>query len=175
MKKLSISALVISVALAAGAYAGAASGPGDGRSGFDGPGDLLQLPATKGSIPEHLKTAIIEYLDLSEAQIDSWDALIDDTTGLAGPHRDRVLEINDELEALFHSGDPDADVVGELVIERHDLLEELFLIHRDYVDQFEHGILTVDQHRKYHLVRAAARVQPLIPAFRAYALIPPHR
>ena len=37
----------------------------------------------------------------------------------------------------------------------------------------EDGILTQDQHRKYHLVRAAARVQPLIPAFRLFALIPP--
>jgi hypothetical protein len=176
MKRLPIATLLIAVALPAAAYAGAlAAGTADGPLGFDSPGDLLQLAATKGSVPDHAKTAIIEYLGLSDAQIEAWDVLIDDTMALSGPLRARVRGINDELEALFESDDPDADVVGEFVIERHGLLEELFLIHRDYVDRFEHGILTEDQHRKYHVVRAAARVQPLIPAFRLYALIPPRR
>ena len=176
MKRIQIAALLITLALPAAAYAGAlVSGPGDGPLGFDGPGDLLQLASTKGSVPEHAKTAIIEYLELSEAQIEAWDALIDDTTAQSDPLRNRVQEINDELEALFESNDPPADVVGEYVIERHGLLEELFWLHRDYVDGFEHVILTEDQHRKYHLVRAAARVQPLIPAFRLFALIPPRR
>jgi hypothetical protein len=174
MKRIPIVALLITLALPAAAYAGAlVSGPGDGPPGFDGPGDLLQLANTKGSVPDHAKTAIIEYFDLSEAQIEAWDVLIDETTALSGPLRDRVQEINEELKTLFESGDPDADVVGEYAIERHGLLEELLWLHRDYVDGFEHGILTVDQHRKYHVVRAAARVQLLIPAFRLYALIPP--
>lgn len=174
MKKISIAALLITLALPATAYTGAlASGTGYGAPGLDGPGDLMQLAAAKGSVPDHAKSAIVEYLELSDAQIEAWDALIDETTAVSEPLRDRVREINDELESLFESDDPDADVVGSLVIERHGLLEELFLIHRDYVDRFEHGILTQDQHRKYHLVRAAARVQPLIPAFRLFALIPP--
>jgi hypothetical protein len=176
MKKFQIAALLITLTLPVMAFAGAPpSGPDNGPPGFDGPGDLQQLAITKGSIPDHAKTAIIEYLDLSEAQIEAWDILIDETTTLAEPMRDRVREINDELKNLFESDDPPADVIGEYVIERHGLLEELFWLHRDYVDEFEHVILTEDQHRQYHLVRAAARVQPLIPAFRVFALIPPRR
>jgi hypothetical protein len=174
MKTTSIATLVIAAAWIVTANVGAfASGIDGGTPGFDLSPDVISLATAKGSLPEHAKTAIIEYLELSDAQIDAWDALIDDTAALAGQLRDRVREINDDLEVLFASGDPPADVVGELVIERHDLLEELLRIHRDYVDQFEHGILTEDQHRKYHLVRAAARVERLIPAFRLFALIPP--
>ena len=176
MKKIQIAALLMTLALPAAAYAAPAPpGPGQGLSGADAPDDLLQLAIAKGALSDHAKEAIIEYLELSDEQIDAWDALIEDTTAISGPMRDRVQEINDELETLFGSDDPEPDLVGHLVIERHGLLEELLLIHRDYVDSFEHGILTVDQHRKYHLVRAAARVQPLIPAFRLYALIPPRR
>jgi hypothetical protein len=174
MKKPPIAAPLIVAALIVTAATGAlASGIDNGPPGLDPAADVLQLATTEGSLPEHAKTAIIEYLELSDAQIDAWDALIDDTTALAEPLRDRVREIDDELEALFASEDPPADVVGELVIERHDLIEELIRIHRHYVDQFEHVILTEDQHRRYHLVRAAARVQRLIPAFRLFALIPP--
>lgn len=174
MKRLALAAILIISAVPVAALAG---GPvpwgGAGSVESDGLSGLLQLSATKGSVPEHPKSAIIRYLDLSDAQIEAWDALIEETSTFAEPLRDRVQEIDDELAALFESDDTDAGTVGGLVIERHGLLEELFRLRRDYVDRFEHGILTVDQHRKYHVVRAAARVQPLIPAFRLFALIPP--
>ena len=174
MKKLPIAALLIGLALPAAASTGPLDpGVGGGPLGFDAGGHILELATTKGSVPEHAKAAIVEYLQLSAAQIDAWDALIDETSALAEPLRDRVREINDELESFLDDDDALADVVGALVIERHDLVEELLWIHRDYVDRFEHDILTEDQHRKYHQVRAAARVQPLIPAFRLFALIPP--
>lgn len=176
MKRLALATILIIGAVPMAALAG---GPvpwgGAGPVEFDGPPDLLQLAATEGSIAEHAKSAIIRYLDLSDAQIEAWDALIEETSAFAEPLRNRVQEIDDELAALFESDDTDAESVGGLVIERHGLLEELFRLHREYVDRFEHGILTVDQHRKYHVVRAAARVQPLIPAFRLFALIPPRR
>jgi hypothetical protein len=51
MKRIPIVALLITLALPAAAFAGAlVSGPGDGPPGFDGPGDLLQLANTKGSV-----------------------------------------------------------------------------------------------------------------------------
>jgi hypothetical protein len=173
MKKFLIAALLIAMAVPAAAQTRDSAG----RARpvvfeFEVPRDLSDDAITKGTLPEHAHQAIAEFLELSPAQVEAWDALLDDTRALADPLHTEAEEIQAEIEEQFASGSPNSTIVGELVIERRAIGEELVLIHRNYVEEFEHVILTEDQHRRYHFVRGAARIQPIIPAFRVYRLIP---
>jgi hypothetical protein len=173
MKRLMVAILLIAVAAPLAAQTRASAGRmGPVSFDFEVPKNLSEYAIAEGSLPEHAQQAVIDFLGLSPSQVASWNELLDETRAMAEPLRIRAEEIQAEIEAEFASGSPNAEVVGQLVIERRAVGEELATIHRDYVDQFEHVILTEDQHKRYHFVRGAARVQPIIPPFRLYGLIP---
>ena len=63
--------------------------------------------------------------------------------------------------------------MGELVLERRDLGEQLAEVHRTYVDGFE-AMLDENQMERLRFVRGAAMIQDVIPAFQRAGLVP-HR
>jgi Spy/CpxP family protein refolding chaperone len=134
--------------------------------------DALESAVAKGTEPEHARRTIIKYLGLTEDQIAAWDELLETARAEAGPIRDLIRANNEELKALLDAGDPDPAAVGDLVIANVDLHRQLGDIHRSYVEGF-HGLLDEQQMGRLNLVRRAARVQPVIPAFRLFGLIGP--
>jgi hypothetical protein len=77
-----------------------------------------------------------------------------------------------DLNAELASEEPDADYVGELVIEIHfnkSLIKEAQMA---YVDAFS-AMLDDTQLRKYGAIKMAVRLQKIIPAFEKLGLIGP--
>ena len=134
----------------------------------------VAIPAVAQESPlgDVAKDRIVNFLELTPDQVAAWDLLIAESQAAAEPLREAIRAVQAEINALFEGGDPDPATLGALVIERHDLGEELALVHRDYVDGFE-AMLDETQGNKLMFIRRAARAQPLIPAFRAFRLLPP--
>ena len=136
----------------------------------DGP---IPGPAEDQCLPEAAQQIIIDFLELDEAQVTQWNELITDRDNAVQPLRDSIVGIQAELEVLLSDVDPDPYEVGDLVIQRHDLGEELVEVYRTYVEGFE-GLLASEQLDRYHFIRRAEHAQPLFPPFRFMDLLPPH-
>lgn len=136
----------------------------------DGPAPGPQEP---GCLPGAAQRAIAQFLQLTDDQVAAWDVLIADRDAAAEPIRNEIAAVDAEIQALLSGDDPDPFAVGDLVIQRRDLAEQLAGIHRSYIQDFE-ALLTDDQHAKYHFIRRAERAEPLFPAFRTLGLLPPH-
>lgn len=131
----------------------------------------LPVMAQEGPIGEGAQEIVIRYLELTPDQVAAWDQLIADFEADAEPLREAIAEVQAEIDELFAGGDPDPFELGELVIERRDLVEQLAQVRETYVSGFE-ILLDEQQGKKLHLIRRADRVEPLIPAFRVYGLLP---
>jgi Spy/CpxP family protein refolding chaperone len=124
-------------------------------------------------LPGAAQRVIAEFLDLTDDQIAAWDVLIAEREQAAGPLRDALAAVQQQLDELLGSPDPDPLAVGELTIERRDLGEQLAVVHRAYVAGFE-GLLDAAQLAQYRFIQRAERAEPLCPAFRMLGLLPPH-
>ena len=124
----------------------------------------VAIPAVAQESPlgDVAKDRIVNFLELTPDQVAAWDLLIAESQAAAEPLREAIRAVQAEINALFEGGDPDPATLGALVIERHDLGEELALVHRDYVDGFE-AMLDETQGNKLMFVRRAARAQPPRP------------
>ncbi len=131
------------------------------------------VPTEELCLPQAAQGIIIEFLEMNEEQVAQWDALIADRIAAAQPLMESIIGIQTELEVLLSGDEPDPWVVGDLVIQRHDLKEELGHVYRDYVDGFE-GLLLSEQLDRYHFIRRAEHAQPLFAPFRFMDLLPPH-
>jgi Spy/CpxP family protein refolding chaperone len=124
-------------------------------------------------LPGAAQHVVAEFLNLTEDQIAAWDVLIAAREQAAGPLRDAIAAVQQQLDDLLAGEDPDPLAVGVLVIERRDLGEELADVHRAYVAGFE-GLLDAEQLAQYRFLQRAERAEPLFPAFRMVGLLPPH-
>jgi len=134
---------------------------------------VMPVAAQETPLGEAAKNGIIHYLDLTPDQVVAWDQLIEDFEADAQPLREAIAEIQTQIEELFAGGDPDPALLGELMIQRRNLVEQLAQVRADYVDGFE-ALLDENQFKRLRLIRRADRVEPLIPAFRLYRLLPRH-
>jgi Spy/CpxP family protein refolding chaperone len=124
-------------------------------------------------LPGAAQRVVAESLDLTEDQIAAWDVLLAEREQAAGPLRDAIAAVQQQLDDLLAGPDPDPLVVGELVVERRNLGEQLADVHRAYVAGFEE-LLDAGQLPQYRFMQRAERAEPLFPAFRAVGLLPPH-
>jgi hypothetical protein len=131
----------------------------------------LPVMAQEGPIGEGAQEIVIRYLELTPDQVATWDQLIDDFEADAEPLREAIAEIQAQIDELFANGSPDPYELGELVIQRRDLVEQLAQVRETYVFGFE-SLLDEQQAKKLNVIRRADRVEPLIPAFRVYGLLP---
>jgi Spy/CpxP family protein refolding chaperone len=157
-RALYAAALVATLAIAAPAAAQGPPGPA--------PDHDLCLPGAAQRV-------IADFLNLTDDQIAAWDALIAEREQAAGPIRDAVAAVQQQLDDLLAGEDPDPLAVGELTIQRRDLGEQLADVHRAYVAGFE-GLLDASQLPQYRFIQRAERTEPLFPAFRMVGLLPPH-
>ncbi len=138
----------------------------------------LALPAVAqtpdpGQGPGPAEQVVAHFLQLTPEQIDTWHGLIQAREEAAAPLREALADVQAQLDELFSQEDPDPAAVGELVLERRDLGEQLAEVHRTYVDGFE-AMLDENQMERLRFVRGAAMIQDVIPAFQRAGLVP-HR
>lgn len=131
----------------------------------------LPVMAQEGPIGEGAQEIVIRYLELTPDQVAVWDQLVADFEAEAQPLREAIAEIQAQIDELFANGSPDPYELGELVIQRRDLVEQLAQVRENYVFGFE-ALLNEQQAKKLNIIRRADRVEPLIPAFRVYGLLP---
>jgi len=114
---------------------------------------------------------VVRFLELSPEQAADWDELYADHKLAEEPLQESLQELEAELEELFGQTDPDPAAVGELVLERRELAQELAEVHRTYHESVL-VLLDEDQEQRLLLVAQADRVQRVIPAFKTFELIP---
>ncbi len=130
-------------------------------------------PENPGCLADHAQERIIAFLELTPDQVADWNVLIEERELAAGPIRDAIRQVQDQIDALLNSPNPDPTELGDLVIARHDLGGQLADVQRAYVQGFV-DLLDEEQLERYGFIRHAERAQPVIPAFRIMALLPPH-
>jgi hypothetical protein len=136
----------------------------------DGP---IPGPGDEACLPGAAQRVIAEFLQLTGDQVTAWDVLIDERNAAAEPLRDQLADVDAQIQDLLAGDDPDPYAVGDLVILRRDLAEQLAQVQRTYVEGFD-ALLTEEQQGQYHFIRRAEQAQPLFPAFRTLGLLPPH-
>ncbi len=122
-------------------------------------------------IVEASHNAVVAFLSLTPEQAAAWDVIYQIHRDAEQPLKEAIAAVQEEIDALFEVEEPDPAEVGALFIERRDLTEQLVEVHLIYHEDFV-ALLDEAQARKLHFVARADDVQPIIPAFKLFELIP---
>ena len=114
---------------------------------------------------------VVAFLQLTEEQVASWDEIYMIHREAELPVKEDMRQLEAELFELVNAEDPDPTVVGELVLEIADLREVLREIHLIYHEGFM-LLLEEEQAGRLGFIARADKVQPVIPAFKLFELIP---
>lgn len=114
---------------------------------------------------------IVEFLQLTPDQVTAWDEMVLIHRDAEQLVREEIRILEAELRDLMDAGDPDPAAIGDLVLQIADLRAEVGEIHLIYHEDFM-LLLDEDQTRRLEFIARADRVQPIIPAFRLFELIP---
>lgn len=121
-------------------------------------------------IVEAAHNRVVAFLQLSDEQVVAWDEMYIQHRIAEQPLKEEIAEVQDELDALFDTGDPDPGEVGALTIERRALGEELLEVHLIYHESFV-ALLDDTQIRRLRFIARADDVQQIIPSFKLFELI----
>ncbi len=158
-------------------------GQQNGQPGVSGPRMAVDLAPTQDSGPEavhhHPWSHVLDslkllkqFLDLSEEQVEAIRMIVESTHEQVRDIQEVIQPLEMELKELINSDAPDPGEVGELVLLIHDLRREIVALVKAMGQAIE-GELNEAQVVKLNHARAASRLQPLFPALRVLALIPP--
>jgi len=114
---------------------------------------------------------VVEFLELTPEQVETWNEMYIIHREGEQLARDEIRILEADLKDLMDAGDPDPAAVGELVLQIAALRAEVGEIHRVYHEDFM-TLLDEDQARRLGFINRADRVQPIIPAFKLFELIP---
>jgi Spy/CpxP family protein refolding chaperone len=153
MKKLMIAVFVMTVA----APVLAQEGPPDG---MEGPPPIVEAAHNR----------VVAFLELTDEQVVAWDEMYQIHREAEQPLKEQMRELQEEIDALFESGDYTAEEVGELTIERRLAGEALAEVHLIYHEGFV-ALLDEEQLGRLGFIARADRVQEIIPAFKLFELI----
>ena len=135
MKRLLLSLFVLALAAPAAAQ-------------LDEPGDLSH-PAMVAA-----RHAVINFLDMTQDQVDTWDLLWADHRDAERPLKQQIADVQAAIDDLFATGAPDPAQLGLLVIERRDLGDALIDVHVIYIEGFE-DLLDPEQLERLDGIRIA--------------------
>ena len=114
---------------------------------------------------------VVAFLDLGEEQVDAWNEIYRIHREAERPLREDVRSLEAALKDLVASEDPDPAEVGALVLEIAELREALREVHLIYHEDFV-ALLDEEQVGRLGFIARADKVQPIIPAFKLFELIP---
>jgi Spy/CpxP family protein refolding chaperone len=136
---------------------------------------MAQAPeGTEGGPPpiaEASHNAVVNFLKLTPEQVAEWDVIYMDHRDAEQPLQEAIREVQEVLDALLEEENPDPAAIGELVIDRRELGEQLFDVHMIYHEAFV-ALLEENQVKRLRLIARADDVQRFIPAFKLFELIP---
>ncbi len=130
----------------------------------------LAVPVLAQQAAPRPKEVVARFLELTPEQVTAWGDLLAGLEGTVAPLRQQLRAVEEQLGNLLRGENPDPAAVGALVIQGKNLREQMGEAHRAYVVAFEE-LLTETQLGRLDFIRRAARVQPIIPAFRLFGLI----
>ena len=122
-------------------------------------------------IVEASHNAVVAFLNLTPEQAEDWDTVYRMHREAEKPFQEGIAAVQEAIEEYFDSGIDDPAAVGLLFTERRALTGDLIQVHVDYYGDF---LLILDdaQTRKLRFIARADDVQPIIPAFKLFELIP---
>ena len=131
---------------------------------------LIALPAVADEgLPQPIQM-VAGVLQLAPDQILSLVQMIQQREQTLQPLRLQLEQHRRAVGEALQSASPDAQMVGQILIETRNLEQQIGAINNQGEMQFEQ-VLTPDQRERLHGIRAAAQVCPVIPAFAAAGLL----
>lgn len=121
-------------------------------------------------IVEAAHNQVVRFLQLSDEQIVAWDEIYLIHRDAERLLREDIAIVQAEIEALLE-GDPEPAELGELVLVRYDLGQQVAEVHQIYHEAFV-ALLDDEQAGRLGFIKRADDVQPIIPAFKHFELIP---
>lgn len=128
-------------------------GPGGGPGGPGGPPGDPQGVRGPGAFPLR---ALVEFLDLTEAQVEEARLLLEDLAADLRPLAEEARDLRQELVALLDSENPDPAAVGALVLEIHGIRDEMKAARDDFDAAFA-ALLTPEQLERWEILKEARR------------------
>jgi Spy/CpxP family protein refolding chaperone len=113
---------------------------------------------------------VAQFLELSPDQVEAFLHLLRMRQEAVTPLRMGIAERERQLQELLGSGNPDPQLVGQLVIEIHQLRQLIARAQAHFLAQFE-NLLNEEQERRWQQAQFAERLQPILPAFRLLHLL----
>jgi hypothetical protein len=113
---------------------------------------------------------VAQFLELSPDQVEAFLHLLRMRQEVVTPLLQGIAERERQLQELLGSDNPDPQVVGQLVIEIHQLRQLLGQAQAHFLAQFE-NLLNQEQERRWQQAQLAERLQPILPAFRLLRLL----
>ncbi len=113
---------------------------------------------------------VVTVLKLTADQVTKWDALRATRRAAIKPLEENLHDVQAQLTTVLATDDPDPAAVGRLVIQARDLRTQVTAANRDYIDGFQ-ALLDEQQVKKLKFLRAAAKAERVLPAFRLFGLV----
>jgi Spy/CpxP family protein refolding chaperone len=133
----------------------------------EGPPDGIEGPPP---IVEAAHNGVVAFLELTDEQVVAWDEMYQIHREAERPLKEQMRGLQEEIDALFESGNYTAEEIGELTIERRFAGEALVEVHVIYHEDFV-ALLDEEQLGRLGFIARADRVQEIIPAFKLFELI----
>jgi len=111
-------------------------------------GDMAQ-----GMLAGHIH-AMVKQLNLSQDQMTAAHAIFQDVHTQAQPIHQQQKALHDQLATALKADNPDPAAVGQLVIQSHQLRQQMKPIF-EAADQKFQALLTPDQLTKYQAIKAS--------------------
>lgn len=112
------------------------------------------------------------YLDLTEDQVTQVREILETTHASIEAIREEIRPLAESLHDELESGAPAPEAVGQLVIQIHALRDQIKGERQSAVDSIR-SLLNDEQLQKVDHVVQAARLAPVIRAFRVLGMLPP--
>ena len=119
--------------------------------------------------PAYALRAVVAFLRLSPEQVGTLEQLLQAREDGASPLLRGIAERQQRLRELLASGGHPLEI-GVLVVEIHELEEGVIRVQAEFLTRFD-SLLNAEQTEGWRTIRAAERVQPILPAFRALGLL----
>ncbi len=114
---------------------------------------------------------VAEFLALSEEQLSLWVELREETQPQLEMLGHEVKALEHRLQEELESEEPAAPMIGVLVLEIRARRAQFETIFRTRAEDFAEA-LDDEQRERLFLIHRAAQLQPLLPAFRQFGLLP---
>lgn len=112
------------------------------------------------------------FLGFTEGQVQQFGVLLNQFQANVGSLQEQVAARQQQLNMLLSQPDPDPTTVGTLVLQVHQLQQQLAALIRNFQSVFAE-LLTPDQSQKIEQLTIASQLQPAVGAFVALHLVPP--